>query len=246
MKIAVSIIIPFYSNINLLKKSIKSILSQSFKKYEIIIIHDNPKTRLCNFLDTIKDIKNLRIIYNKKNLGAGLSRNKGIKISKGKYIAFLDSDDTWTNKKLWNQINLMEKYKYLVTHTSYDRVELNGKFISTRVAKNLNYKKLLNSCDVGLSSVVLNKKILKKGIVFPSIKTKEDYVLWLKIAKMGVIFYGVKSRLMKWNNNPNSLSKSNIDKLRDAFSVYYIYEKLGFIKSAYRVFILSINFLRNN
>ncbi len=140
----------------------------------------------------------------------------------------------------------MEKYKYLATHTSYDRVELNGKFICTRVAKNLDYKRLLNSCDIGLSSVVLNKKILKKGIVFPSIKTKEDYVLWLKIAKTSVIFYGIKSRLMKWSNNPNSLSKSNIDKLRDAFSVYYVYEKFGFFKSVYRVFILSMNFLRKN
>jgi teichuronic acid biosynthesis glycosyltransferase TuaG len=246
MKIVVSIIIPFYSNINLLKKTIKSILSQTFKKYEIIIVHDNPESLSNNFINIFKSKKNFKIIYNKKNIGAGLSRNKGIHISKGKYIAFIDSDDIWSSNKLLTQINLMERYKYLATHTSYDKVDINGKFISTRVAKNLDYKRLLNSCDIGLSSVILNKKILKKKIEFPSLRTKEDYVLWLKIAKTGVIFYGIKLRFMKWHNNPDSLSKSNFDKLIDAFRVYYNYEKFSLIRSIFRVFILSINFLKKN
>ena len=96
MKLKVSVIIPFYNNLSLLKKSIKSVLNQTFKSFEIIIIYD------CGDKSNIKYLKNLnakyskiKIIYNKKNIGAGLSRNKGIKISKGKYIAFLDSDDTW-------------------------------------------------------------------------------------------------------------------------------------------------------
>jgi len=244
MKIVVSIIIPFYKNIKLLKKTINSVFNQTFKKYEIIVIHDNPKEVKSNFLEIFKSKKNLRIIYNKKNLGAGLSRNKGIKISKGKYIAFIDSDDKWNSNKLQKQINFMEKYGYLATHTSYDRVNLNGKLISTRVAKNLDYHGLLNSCDIGLSSVVVKKSILLKQTVFPNIKTKEDYVLWLKIAKTGVIFHGMKPRLMKWCNNPNSLSKSNFDKLKDAFKVYYYYEKLSFIVSIYRVIVLSVNFLK--
>ena len=69
MKIVVSIIIPFYSNIDLLKKTIKSILSQTFKKYEIIIIHDNPKSLANNFINIFKSKINFKIIYNKKNLG---------------------------------------------------------------------------------------------------------------------------------------------------------------------------------
>jgi teichuronic acid biosynthesis glycosyltransferase TuaG len=246
MKIVVSIIIPFYSNINLLKKTVKSVLNQTFNKYEIIIIHDNPKSLTNNFKNIFKSKKNLKIIYNKKNIGAGLSRNKGIHMSKGKYVAFVDSDDIWNNNKLIKQINFMERYKYLATHTSYDRVDINGKLISTRVAKNLDYKRLLNSCDIGLSSVILNKRILKKKIEFPPLKTKEDYVLWLKIAKTGVIFYGIKSRLMKWHNTPDSLSKSNFNKLTDAFKVYYNYEKISFIKSILRVFILGVNFLKKN
>ena len=148
-------------------------------------------------------------IYNSKNIGAGQSRNKAINISKGKYIAFLDSDDQWKKNKLSEQIKTMEKKKYLATHTSYKIVDLKNKNLSKRIAKNLDYIKLLKSCDIGLSTVVLSKKIINNfSKPFPPLKTKEDYVLWLKITKKGIIFYGINKTLTIWKNNPNSLSKS--------------------------------------
>jgi len=246
MKILVSIILPFYKNVSLLNSAIDSILKQSFRNYEIIIINDNPKKKLSLFLKEIKNKKKIRIIYNKKNMGAGLSRNRGIEVSKGKYIAFIDSDDMWSKHKLFKQINFMEKNKYMASHTSYDKVDLNGNYVSTRFAYNLNYSALLNSCDIGLSTVILNKKLFNNKTLFPAVKTKEDYILWLKIAKSGIVFFGLRSRLTKWRNTPNSLSKSILQKLKDSFKVYYKYEKLGLIKTLYRVFILSLNFLIKN
>lgn len=246
MKIKVSIIVPFYKDVYLLNRAINSILKQSYKNYEIIIINDNPKEKLFSFLKKNKSKKKIKVIYNKKNLGAGLSRNKGIKNSKGKYIAFLDSDDTWHKHKLLKQINFMEKNKYLASHTSYEKVDTYGKYLATRFAYDLDYNKLVNSCDIGLSTVILNKKILQNKSLFPSIKTKEDYVLWLKIAKSGIIFYGMSSILTKWQNTPNSLSKSILQKLKDSFTVYNKYENFNFIKSIYRVLILSLNFLFKN
>ena len=246
MKILVSIILPFYKNVSLLNSAIDSILKQSFRNYEIIIINDNPKKKLSSFLKEIKNKKKIRIIYNKENIGAGLSRNKGIEVSKGKYIAFIDSDDMWSKHKLFKQINFMEKNNYMASHTSYDKVDLNGNYVSTRFAYNLNYNALLNSCDIGLSTVILNKKLLNNKTMFPAVKTKEDYILWLKIAKSGIVFYSLRSRLTKWRKTPNSLSKSILQKLKDSFKVYYKYEKLGLIKTLYRVFILSLNFLIKN
>ena len=106
----VSVIIPFYKNNQLLMNAINSVINQKFKNFEIIIINDNNIEKNINFLKKIKKIsKKIKIIYNKKNLGAGLSRNKGIKLSKGKYIAFLDSDDEWMKNKLSEQINIMKK-----------------------------------------------------------------------------------------------------------------------------------------
>jgi len=243
MKNKVSIIIPFYKNTILLKKALSSVYKQDYTNYEIIVINDN------NTLENIKFLKKLnknkiKIIYNKKNLGAGLSRNKGIKAASGEYIAFLDSDDTWEKNKLSHQLRFMKKKRYLASHTSYNLVNLCGKKISKRKARNLNYKELLNSCDIGLSTVILNKKVLKFVNNFPKLKTKEDYVLWLKLSKNGIIFHSVNKYLTNWTNVPNSLSESLLQKINDAFLVYYKYLNYNMLTSILKTLILSINYIK--
>tara|TARA_B100001540_G_scaffold252355_1_gene228723 strand:- start:2734 stop:3483 length:750 start_codon:yes stop_codon:yes gene_type:complete len=249
MKTIVSIIIPFYENLFYLKRSLNSIIQQSFKNYEIIIINDNPNVKkileLRNFIKKIKYQK-IKIINNKKNYGAGVSRNKGIKVAKGEYIAFLDSDDVWHKNKLNIQIKIMKKNRYLASHTTYNLVDVSQNYISCRKAKNLKYNNLLNSCDIGLSTVILKKKILKMKNPFPSLKTKEDYVLWLKLSKKGIIFYGIDIKLVNWTNTPRSLSKSIYQKIKDSIRVYYVYEKLNLIQSIFRTLILSLNYLKKN
>ncbi len=246
MKIEISVIIPFYDNLKLLKRAINSVLNQSFKKFEIIIIYDNPQNRenLHSLKDFIYKKKKIKIIVNNNNLGAGYSRNKGIKIAKGKFIAFLDSDDFWKKNKLLIQYNFMKKNNLEATHTSYNLVNLNNSFIQQRKALDLNYSHLINSCDIGLSTVMIKHKLLFNKFLFPNLKTKEDYVLWLKIAKKGVIFYAINKSLTMWTKRSNSLSSSAFQKLKDAFSVYYVYEKLSFIKTFIRVAILSINYIK--
>jgi len=106
----VSVIMPYYKNRKYVKKSILSVLNQSFKNLELIIIFDDTNDEDLKFLNSYKKIdKRIRIIQNKKNIGAGLSRNSGIEISKGQYISFLDSDDFWHKNKLKTQINIMKK-----------------------------------------------------------------------------------------------------------------------------------------
>ena len=107
MKTKVTIVIPFYDNFMLLKRAINSVKKQSFRNYELIIIYDNPENR--ENLKLIKEFikkKKIKILINNKNLGAGLSRNKGIKKAKGEFIAFLDSDDVWKKINCIFNINL--------------------------------------------------------------------------------------------------------------------------------------------
>ena len=240
----VSIIVPFYKKIAYFKRTYNSILNQKYKNIEIIIIYDDEDL---TDLKKIKKIlkRNTKLIINKKNLGAGFSRNKGIKVSRGKYIAFIDSDDTWTKNKLSYQIKLMENKKLMFTHCSYNIIDENNLIVDKRIAKNrLTFKKLLKSCDIGLSTVVINQSLAKK-YKFPNLKTKEDFVLWLKISKKTEIV-GIKKVMMNWQKSKDSLSSNLPQKLFDGYKVYNKYMRFNVLKSIIFLFILSVNFLKKN
>ena len=140
----------------------------------------------------------------------------------------------------------MEANNYFIYHTSY--IIINEKndvigFRKARTFKNLN--ELIKSCDIGLSTVILNKKILKKYKI-PDLKTKEDFVLWLKILKSGHKIYALDENLGIWTKTNNSLSSSVFQKLKDSYRLYNHYLKFNSIKSLIYTFILSINFILKN
>ena len=244
----VSIVIPYYRKKDYIKQSINSVLSQSYKNFEIIIIYDDEELLDFNYLKSfVKLDKRIRLIRNKKKLGAGLSRNKGIKLSKGKYIAFLDSDDYWKKNKLKTQIAFMKLNKYLISHTTYQIINQNNKKISIRKARSFfKIQDLLYSCDIGLSTVILKKNLFSKNIRFPNIKTKEDFILWLQILKKKIPIVALDRNLSFWRKLDNSLSSSTIQKIFDGFKVYFVYMNFSIFKSILSLLYLSINFLRKD
>lgn len=242
----ISIIIPYFRKKKFIKETIVSVLKQSYKNIEIILIYDDAEQK---DLDYIKSIKNLdsriKIIINNKNFGAGISRNIGIKISRGKYIAFIDADDYWYRNKLKRQIDYLKKQKGHVCHTSYQIINSKNKVIGYRKAKNFNfYTEILTSCDIGLSTVILEKSILNTKCQFANLKTKEDFVLWLKILKNNYKIIGFDEILTTWRKLNNSLSSSVLQKLIDGFKVYNLHMKFGFFRSFYLLLCLSFNYLK--
>ena len=242
----VSIIIPYHKKKKFFKKTLHSALNQSYNNTEILIIYDDDEFKELSYVKSlINKKKNIKLIINRKKLGAGNSRNKGLAASKGKFYAFLDADDIWKKNKVKKQIEFMNKNNIDASFTSYEIINENGYKISYRNSKKLiTFKDLIYSCDIGLSTVILRKKKYLKKNFFPNIKTKEDYVLWLKLSKKGVNFYGMIDKLTQWRKTNNSLSSSLIQKLLDGFRVYNRYLKFGILKSFFYLFILSINFLR--
>ena len=108
--ILISIIIPYYRKKKYIKKTLVSVLNQTYKNIEIIIIYDDQSKDDLRYLKTIiADNSKIKIIDNKENIGPGFSRNKGIRISRGEYIAFIDSDDIWKKNKLKYQLKQMLK-----------------------------------------------------------------------------------------------------------------------------------------
>ena len=228
----VSIIIPYFKKKDSIRHAVNSILKQTYQNFELIIVYDDKDHSDIPLIEDIKKLdERILILINKTNIGAGMSRNRGISQAKGFYLAFLDADDVWDYRKLEIQINFMETNDFPATHTSYDIIDSKNNFISKRVAKKLNYNDLLKSCDIGLSTVILRKDLLNNNLKFPEIKTKEDYVLWLMIAKNGYLFQPLTDSLTKWKISKNSLSSSLFQKLIDGFIVYHKYMKFSFIKS---------------
>ena len=241
----VSVIIPYYRKKQYISRTLKSVINQSYKKLEIIIIYDDDNKEELKFIKqiTLKD-KRIKILVNQKNLGVGPSRNKGIKKSRGEYIAFLDADDFWLKDKIKNQLSFMKRKEITFSHTTYSIVDSQNLIISKRNAKNfLRLNDLIKSCDIGLSTVMIKKTHLKTN-KFPNLKTKEDFVLWLKLLSKNVRIYGIDKNLAQWNKTKNSLSSSLIQKLLDGFKVYNYYMKFNFLKSFYYLFLLSLNYLK--
>tara|TARA_Y100000816_G_scaffold291150_1_gene281628 strand:+ start:1248 stop:2006 length:759 start_codon:yes stop_codon:yes gene_type:complete len=239
----ISVIIPSYNNFIFFERCISSVINQTYKNIEIIIIFDHGNKKDLKTLKSIlkKKQKKIKLIINSKNLGAGLSRNKAAKLAKGKYIAFLDSDDVWTRNKLKHQLAFMKKRKITISHTSYYIIDENDVKIGSQIAKyKQTYQNLLNSCDIGLSSLMIEKNLFLRN-KFTSNKTKEDYASWLKIAKKMDI-YGLNKPLLLWRKTRNSLSSNTTQKVIDAFDIYYRKERFNFLNSTYRVIILSFNY----
>ena len=126
-------------------------------------------------------------------------------------------------KKSEIQLRLMEKKKLNFSHTDYNLINEEDKIIGKmNVKQNLTFKDLINSCDIALSSVMIKRSFINKNLLFGLNKTKEDYLLWLKISRLTKI-YGINKTLLSWRKTKNSLSSDLTQKLIDA---YYVYKKV--------------------
>jgi len=245
---SVSIIMPYYKKKEFVGIAIESILSQTYQDFEVIIVYDDENLEDFNYIKNFEnnDLR-IKVIKNKSKIGAGLSRNIGIKNSLNKFIAFLDCDDVWEKNKLQDQIRFMNENKIDFSFTAYDIIDYSNKKIGERKAKRiLNFNDLIKSCDIGLSTVILKKELIDDDCQFASLTTKEDYVLWLKIAKKNVKLYGINDTLVKWRKLDNSLSSNTMQKLIDGFKVYNKYMNYNKIISIIYLLRLSLNYLIKN
>ncbi len=240
----VTIILPYFKKINFFAATYRSILRQTYQNYELIIIYDDIDfTELKKIKKIINKNPKVKILCNYKNLGAGLSRNYGIKKSKGKFITFIDADDIWNAKKIEKQVKFIEKKKFDFICCNY-RKKFKKKIINVYPKYKTSYQDLLRSCTIGLSTVMLRRKIIDDKL-FSKLKTQEDFSAWLKIMrKKRISCYNLDITLVTWNYNKNSLSSNFFQKIKDAYKVYRFNENFSFIDSLIHLFILSINSLK--
>lgn len=179
----VSIIMPSYNTGSFISDSIKSVLAQTYTNWELIIVDD------CSTDHTDKVIKGFsdkRIHYYKNscNQGAACSRNRALREAKGKWIAFLDSDDLWVPQKLEMQVTFMRENGYKFSYTNYEEINEFGKITGVQVTgpRRITQVGMFNYCWPGCLTVMYDAETL--GIIqIEDIKKNNDYAMWLKLCK---------------------------------------------------------------
>ena len=157
-----------------------------------MVYDDSNKKDLKYINKLLKPFRYKKILINKKNLGVARSRNLAIQKSIGEYLAFIDADDIWKKNKLSHQFKFMKKKGSVFSFSSYDVVNENKKILrKNQVTKDPDYRILLNSNFIGLSTVMIHNKIYSK-ISFPHLNTQEDFALWLKLLRNGIKLNHIK------------------------------------------------------
>ena len=243
-----SVVIIGYNSLKTLKLLLISVNEMLYDKdsIEIIYIDDGSTDSTPQLIEKYLKDKRINLKKLEQNTGQGYCRNLALKYSSSEYVAFIDADDIWKANKLKYQINLMKKNKHDFTFTGYEIINKKGKVIGKRSAPNkISFNKLLTDCKIGLSTVVLKKKLINRNYKFPNIKTKEDFVLWLKLSKK-IDLIGINSYLTKWRKLDDSLSSSTLQKIIDGYKVYNKFLKLNKISSFFYLLLLSISYFKKN
>jgi len=237
----VTVITPAYNCESVLSKSIESVKSQSYTNWEHIIIDDYSIDNTRLIIDKFAGEDNrIKPIFLEANNGIANARNKGISAAKGKYIAFLDSDDLWKPEKLAKHINYMEKNYCDFTYSNYELINYDGKFIKNIIfnKKTVDYKELLNSNQIACLTTVIKSEIIK-SVMMPNIK-HEDYATWLSILKMHVKYAERLDGILASYRRTNGSASSN--KLRTipwTWKIYRRNQNLGFFKSLRQLIVFG-------
>lgn len=229
----VSVIMPLYNCQDYVSTTIESVINQTYNNWELIIIDDKSTD---NSLEVVKKImqneKRIKLIRSEINEGAARARNKGIRVSKGKYIAFLDSDDIWENTKLEKQIDFMKKRNASFSFTAFKRDYYNGKVRVFNVPKKVTYYSTLLKNSICNSTVVIDVSKLGKTY-YPDIRKRQDYGLWLKILREKTKYaHGLNEVLTIRNVRKQSVSSNKLGLIQYQWRLYREYEKFSIVTSA--------------
>lgn len=242
----VSIITPVFNAEKFIGEAITSVQNQTYTDWEMIIVDDCSKDNSQKIIEGFSK-KDNRIKYLKleKNLGAAVARNTALEKAKGRFIAFLDSDDLWEPNKLEKQIKFMEENKIGFSFTSYRLIDEEGNDLNKiiTVPFKVNYDALLKNTIIGCLTVVIDKDIIG-DFRMPLVRAGQDTATWLSILRRGFEAYGINEPLARYRKVSGSISNNKIKALKRTWNTYKNIEKLPFPKLCYVFTCYVINAIR--
>ena len=221
----ISVIIPAYNCAGYISKAIDSALIQDVD-LEIIVIDDCSGDHLDEVMEKYRDNPALFYVKNSSNLGVAKTRNKGIQMARGKYIAFLDADDFWDAGKLKKQMQVMKQTGAVLCCTAREMVREDGSSTGKMipVKEKITYRELLKHNSINCSSVLLETAAAREFSMEHD-DSHEDYIMWLEILKKYRYATGINEPLLKYRISPGGKSA---DKIKSAVMTFKVYRYMGF------------------
>ena len=240
----VSIILPNYNSSSTIIATVNSIIKQSYKNWELIIIDDCSDIKTKKILAKFEKIKKVKIIYLKKNYGAGFCRNFAIKKSNSQYLAFIDSDDLWHKNKLKLQINYMEKNLYNFTYTNYKTFGITESHTKKiRTPRKFNLNSFIKNTSIATSTMVVSRSSAK-GIKFSNTKICEDYHYKCLLLKRINYAYCYPRYLTEYQIRRDSLQSNRFRNLYWMWKINSELNKFNIFKNFISIFFISFNSLK--
>ena len=243
----VSIVVPVYNAGRFLDDTIKTVLNQTYANWELILVNDKStdNSREIALKYQEKDHR-IKLLDNKNNSGAAISRNKGIDEAKGKFIAFLDADDLWNKDKLKKQVKFMNEKDCEFSFTGYEFADENGKPNGKKVyvPATINYKQALKNTTIWTSTVMANlTKINKKDLLMQNIKY-EDSACWWHILNNIKNGFGLNEILSYYRRSKKTYSANKLNSMYWTWKLYRKVENLTILTSIFYLLINKINALK--
>lgn len=229
-----SIITPSYNSSKFFFETISSVYAQTFSDWEMIVVDDCSSDNSVEIIQGfVTQDSRIKLIQLQKNSGAAVARNKAIEVAKGRYIAFLDSDDLWLPGKLEKQLAFMQSNNVPFSYTAYDKVDENGRvFGHIGVPERVSYSDLLKTCSIGCLTAMYDTEYF--GKVYMPINTKrEDFATWLQLLKKVDYAYGLNETLAQYRVYQNQTSAKKVKMAKENWHLYREIEGLNLIKASY-------------
>ncbi|MBQ6083271.1 MAG: glycosyltransferase family 2 protein [Bacteroidales bacterium] len=234
---------PCYNAERYIAQSIESVLAQTYDNWELLITDDASTDKSVEIISKYsKNDERINVLVPDEHQGISRTRNMSISRARGRFVAFLDSDDIWYPEKLEKQIKFMLENDIAFTYSSYEVIDAQGNSKS-RIVKDagvMSYKKYLKNTIICCGTVVIDRE--KTGhFATPIIDTSEDMSLWLSIMRRGFAAYPVPGPLHKYRITPGSASSNKIKASADVWRVYRKLEKLSLFKSSANFICYAFN-----
>ncbi len=231
----VSIITPVYNAEEFIVQTIESVQAQTYNDWELLLIDDCSTDSSAELIRSFTNNDNrIRYVKLNKNSGAAVTRNTGLAMAKGRYIAFLDSDDIWKAQKLEKQMELIKEKDIGFVFTSYRYIMQDGSPMSkvARAPEKIDYNGLLKNTIIGCSTVLIDKKIIG-DFRMANVRRGQDTATWLQLLKKTDYAYGIYDDLVWYRVVSGSLSDNKFTAIKRTWNTYRNVEHLSLPKAMY-------------